>query len=102
MDDRRRALLGDPLGEPVVDVVDERELARLRLLPLAVPALQLALDVGLLAPELAEADRVGLDLVDRDERVDDALADRPALVLGRTASASSAERRIGPSTNSIT
>ena len=64
-----------------MDLVDERQLAGLRLLPLALPALQLPLDVGLLAAELAEADLVGIDLVDRDQRVDDALADRPALVL---------------------
>ena len=98
MDDRRRPLLGDALDEPAVDLVDHLELACLRLLPLAVPALQLALDVGLLAAELAEADRVGVDGVDLDQRVDDPLADRRALPLARTAprprpSAGSAPRR---------
>ena len=58
-------------------VVDRRQLARLRLLPLAVPAAQLAGDVVLLAAEVAEPDRVGVDGVDRDQGVDDALADRP-------------------------
>src|SRR5207342_3045355 len=42
VDYRRRSLLWDPGGEPLVDLVDERQLPRLRLLPLAVPAMQLA------------------------------------------------------------
>ena len=49
VDDRRRPLLGDPRGEALVDLVDHRQLARLRLLPLALPAVQLARDVVLLA-----------------------------------------------------
>ncbi len=60
VDDRRRPLLGDPRREAAVDVVDQLQLARLRLLPLAVPALELARDVVLLLSQLAESDRVGL------------------------------------------
>ena len=58
------ALLGDARHEVLVDLVDERELAGLRLLPLAVPALQLARDVALVAAEVAEADGVEVDGVD--------------------------------------
>ena len=58
-----------------------RQLAGLRLLPLALPAVQLAGDVVLLAAELAEADRVGIDRVDLDQGVGDALADRPPVAL---------------------
>ena len=41
-----------------------RDLAGLRLLPLRVPPLQLPLDVALFAAEIAEADRVDVDVVD--------------------------------------
>ena len=81
VDDRRRPLLGDPGRETLVDLVDGRQLAGLGLLPLTLPAPELPLDVGLLASQVAEPDLVGIDLVDRDQRVDDALADRPPLVL---------------------
>ncbi len=81
MDDRRRSLLGDAGGEAAVNVVDEVQIAGLRLLPLPLPALQLPLDVGLLAAQLPQADGVGIDVVDLDQRVDDALADRLALPL---------------------
>ena len=81
MDQRRRPLLGDPRREAVVDAVDAGQLARLRLLPLALPAAQLAGDVVLLAAELAEPDRVGVDGVDLGQGVGDAHADRPPIVL---------------------
>ena len=81
MDDRRRALLGDARRERLVDAVDRRQLARLRLLPLALPAVQLAGDVVLLAAEVAEAGGVGVDGVDLDQGVGDALADRPPVAL---------------------
>ena len=80
VDDRRRPLLGHPRGEAVADVLDQRQLPGPRALPLALPAVELAGDVVLLLAELAEPDLVGVDRVDRDERVDDALADRPPLV----------------------
>ena len=83
VDDRRRSLLGDALGELVVDLLDERDLARLRALPLPLPALQLAPDVVLLLAELAEPDLVGDRAVDLDQRVDDPLADRAAVGLVR-------------------
>ena len=44
MDDRRRPLLGDARRERLVDPVDRLQLTRLRLLPLAVPAAELAAD----------------------------------------------------------
>ena len=64
-----------------MDLVDERQLAGPRTLPLALPAVQLAGDVVLLLAELGEADRVGVDVVDRHQGVDDAVADGVALVL---------------------
>ena len=85
-----------------MDLVDDRQLAGLRLLPLPLPAAQLAGDVVLLAAELAEPGGVGVDGVDLDQGVDDALADRPAVVWSGKASASARPRRTGPSTNSIT
>ncbi len=83
MDERRRALLGDAGGEALVDAVDGLQLARLRLLPLALPAAQLAGDVVLLAAEVAEADGVGIDGVDLGQGVGDALADRPPVAFVR-------------------
>ena len=59
----------DALREPFVDPVDRRQLARLRALPLTVPATQLARDVVLLAAEVAEPDRVGVDGVNRGQGV---------------------------------
>ena len=55
MDDGRRALFGDPGREALVNLVDHRQLAGLRLLPLALPAPQLPLDVGLLAAQVPKA-----------------------------------------------
>jgi hypothetical protein len=78
MDERRRALLGDALGESLVDAFDEWDLAGLRSLPLLAPSTQLAGDVILFLAELAEPDLVGHLGVDPDQGVDDPLADRPA------------------------
>jgi hypothetical protein len=64
-----------------VDAVDCRQFASLGLLPLALPAPELPLDVRLLASQVAEPHLVGRDLMDRDQRVDQPLADRAALVL---------------------
>ena len=61
-------------GERVVDVVDAGELAGLLLVPLAVPALQLAGDVALVAAEVGQADGVEVDGVDGGQRVDERLA----------------------------
>ena len=52
-------------------LVDLRQVAGLRLLELAVPALQLARDVPLLLAEVAEADRVGVHRVDAGKGVGD-------------------------------
>ena len=81
MHDGRRALFGDAGGEALVDGVDRGQLARLRLLPLALPAVQLTGDVVLLAAEVAEPGGVGVDRVDRGQGVGDALADRPPVSL---------------------
>ena len=68
----------------------ERQLAGLLLVPLAVPALQLALDVALVATEIGEPGRVEVDGVDRRHRVDE----RPAGV-GAAPRASSARSAVG-------
>ena len=74
------ALLGrDAAGEQVVDLVDGRNLAplcRRRLLELAVPPLELTFDVALAAAEVAEADGVDVDGVERGQDVDE--IDSPA------------------------
>jgi hypothetical protein len=57
-----------------VQLVDERHLAKLRLVELAVPALELAGDVPVLAAEVTETDGIRVDVVDGDEHVDEALA----------------------------
>ena len=57
------------------------------LLELAVPALELALDVALLAAEVAEADGVDVDGVDRGQHVDDRLAGRAGAASASSASA---------------
>ena len=64
-----------------MDLVHHGQLARLRLLPLALPAPQLPLDISLLAPELTQPDLVGINPMDCDQCVDHPLADRSALVL---------------------
>ena len=74
-------------AERVVDLVDDRQLAGLRLLPLAVPALELALDVALLAAEVAEADGVGVDGVDAGQHVGDLARPRAAPGVGVSACA---------------
>ena len=90
VDDGGRALLGDASRERVVDLVDHGQLAGLRLLPLAVPALELALDVALRAAEVAEADGVGVDGVDAGQHVGDLVARR-----GRGRSTSSVCAAVG-------
>ena len=62
-----------------MDPVDRRQVARLALVPLAVPALELAGDVALVAPEVAQPGGVDVDGVDRRHRVDQRAAGvRPA------------------------
>ena len=87
VDDRGRALLGDLARERVVGLVHRGQVESAGYLgvgplELAVPALQLALDVRLLLAEVAEPDRVDVDGVDRGEHVDDRLA-RDATFLDR-------------------
>ena len=71
MHDGRGALLGNAGGQGVVDLVDHREVACPRLLPLAVPPLELALDVALAPAEIAQPDGVGVDGVDARQHVRD-------------------------------
>src|SRR3546814_14145765 len=71
VDDRGWSLLGDAGGQRVVDLADAGQVARLRLLELAEPALQLAGDVALLLAQVAEADCIGVDGVDASQRVGD-------------------------------
>ena len=85
MHDRGRALFGDARLEEVVHLVDGRHAAprlRRRRLELAVPALELSLDVALVTRQVGKPDRLKVDGVYRGERVDDRLADAAAL-LGR-------------------
>ena len=58
--------------QELVDLLDPGQVVRLRLLVLAVPAAELATDVVVLLREVAEADGVDVDRVQRDVRVDDA------------------------------
>ena len=103
MDDRGALLRRDAGGEALVDPVDRGQLARLRFLPLAVPAAQLAGDVVLLAAEVAEPDRVGVDGVDRGQGVGDAHADLVAVALvGEGRLGLVAPRSTGPRTKSMT
>ena len=62
-----------------MDLVDDRQVAGLRLLPLPLPAVKLAGDVVLLLAQVAEPRRIDVDGVDVDQGVGDALADRVAL-----------------------
>ena len=79
MHDRRRALLGDPRGEPIADLLDQGQLAGVLLFPLTAPAAQLAGDVVGPAGQLAKTDGIGIDGVDRDQGVDHPLGDRVAV-----------------------
>src|SRR5579875_1564277 len=75
VDDAGRTLLGDPGDQPVVHGVDVGDVRAAELvagaLVLAVPPLQLTGDVTLLAGQVAESHGVRVDLVQRDERVDE-------------------------------
>ena len=80
MDDGGRAGLGQVRLQPFADRLDGRDVARAVVLPQAEEAAQLALEV---AGRLAEALQAGVapvDGVDLDERVDELLADAPAVL----------------------
>ena len=62
-------------------MVDSRDVAALGLLELAVPALELALDIALPAAEVAQADGVDVDGVDLGQNVDQRLPGDLALLL---------------------
>ncbi len=62
------------LKQGVSDLVDERDFPRLRLLPLAGPALDLPLDVTAALGQIAEPNRVDVDPVEGDQGVDQLMA----------------------------
>jgi len=86
VDDGAALLRGHGGEEAGVDVLDHRELARLRLLPLAVPALELAGEVLLAAAEVAEAHGVDVHRVDAGQHVHDRAAGGGPLLVGEAAS----------------
>ena len=77
--DRRRALVGNELGQPLVHRVDQGDVARLRLLELRVPTAKLPVDVAVATGEVAEPHRVDVDRVDVGQHVDQRLARGPPL-----------------------
>ena len=101
--DAALVLLRDALGQELVDLLDAGQVVRLRLLVLPVPSAELAADVVVLLREVAESDRVDVDRVERDVRVDDALA-RVAARRPRRACATAVPTSLStmPSTYSIT
>ena len=76
VDDAGPALRWHPGLQAVVDLVEQRQLARLGLRELGVPALQLAGDVALLAAERAEPDGVRVDGVEPAHHVDEVVGGR--------------------------
>ena len=58
------------------DLVDCRQVAGLRLLPLAGPSLDLALDVPFPLGQIAESHLIDIDIVQIGKHVDEVLADR--------------------------
>ena len=82
MDDRRPFLVGHLVYEEPEGLIHRRQLAGLRLLPLALPALQLASEIRLAPAEVPAADVVGLDVVQVGESLDDVHPERVASILG--------------------
>ena len=75
---RRPLLFGDAPGQLVADALDQLAVVdafHLHLLVLPAPALELALDVPVVPPEVPEPDRVGVDVVQRGQRVGHVVAD---------------------------
>ena len=72
MDDRRPLLLGDAPGELVAHPLDEATVVHavdLHLVVLPAPALELPLNVPLVPSQVAQADGIGVDVVQRGQRV---------------------------------
>ena len=79
-------LHGQVLAQPSGDLVDRRQLAGLRFLPLRRPSLDLSLDVALALGEVAQPDRVDIDGVEIGQHIDEVLAaSRPKLDRQRAA-----------------
>ena len=99
----RHALLGrEALGEAAGDLLDRRQLAGLRALPLGAPALHLAFDVALAFGEVAEADLVDVDGVQVGEHVDQVEPGRPTVARRVSSAPLSALSSTTPSTKPIT
>ena len=82
--DRRRRRLRQPGAQPAGELVDRRELARLRPLPLLAPAPHLAFEVAVGMAEVGEPDRVVVDGVDLHEHVDQRFGAAPGVVGGES------------------
>ncbi len=95
MHDRRRRRLRERGAQAARQLVDGRQLAGLRALPLLAPPAHLAFDVAVGVAEVAEPDRLVVDRVDRDEHVDELLG-AAARVVGASAAISAGVRRICP------
>ena len=92
-------------GQLVTDPLDQRAVVDpfdLHLAVLPAPALELPLDVTLGAARRPEPHLVGVDVVQRGERVGHVVADGPPGRLAEGRLRLGAVRRIWPSTNSIT
>ncbi len=85
VDEAGRALFGDARQQALVHPVDRCQFARLALVPLAVPTLELSFDVALVASERVQADRLEIDGVDGCHRVDERPARVGAGALGQRA-----------------
>ena len=89
MGDRHAVLDREISGETATDLVDRRQLAGLRLLPLRGPTTHLSLDVSLPLREVTQADGVDVDRVQIGQDVDQMftgaapLLDRPSVPLDR-------------------
>ncbi len=90
------------LGQPRADALDGRDLARLVELPQPGEPAQLALEVAGRLAEALEARRAPVDGVDLDERVDQLLADRRALLGGVERGRARSVTITSPSIRSIT
>ena len=89
MGDRHALLDREVVAQPSGDLVDGRQLAGLRLLPLLRPSLDLPLDVALALGEITEADLIDVDGVQIGEHIDEVLADsRPQVDAASTAARS--------------
>ena len=76
---RKAAPGGGTVSTRTCDGMDGGQVTPLRGLELSQPPRELAFDVGLLASEVAQADRVGIDRVQSGQDLGDGATDHPAL-----------------------